>query len=128
MQFIPNGVDKLCCALCNRGTDCVILIASAFKIFTESFKLLVGCKVDLVRRNNLGTLCKLGVEFFKLFVDNFKILNGVSAFAACGIDDMHEKSAAVNVAEEFVAETHAVACTLDKSGDIRHNERTAFTH
>ena len=100
----------------------MILISLFGKIFFESFKLFVACKVDFVCCNNLRTLCKLGVKLFKLLVDDFKILNGVSAFASCGINDMNKQTASVNMTEELVTETYSVARTFDKTGNIRHNE------
>ena len=35
---------------------------------------------------------------------------------------MHDQTAALDVPQEFVTESHALTCALDKSGDIRHDE------
>ena len=41
---------------------------------------------------------------------------------------MNEQTAALNMPEKFMAETYAVACALNESRDIRHNERIALAH
>ena len=41
---------------------------------------------------------------------------------------MQEHTAALDMAQKFVAETDAVARALDKSGDIRDDKRLALAH
>ena len=39
------------------------------------------------------------------------------------VDDVHDGGAALDVAQEVVAETAALAGALDQTGDVRHGER-----
>ena len=56
------------------------------------------------------------------------IAGAAAALTACGVNDMNKQAAAFNMAKKLVTETNTVACTLDKSGDIRHNEGIALAH
>ena len=64
----------------------------------------------------------------QLGVDGLKVLDRVAPLAAGDVHQMHEQAAAVDVAQEVVAEAGTVARTLDDARNVRHDERRTLRH
>ena len=79
-------------------------------------------EVALVCDDYLRTGRQIGAVLGKLGVYGVKVRNGVSALAAADVNDMHDEAHPFDVAKEIVSEPRALACALDKPGDIRNNK------
>ena len=64
----------------------------------------------------------------QLGVDGLKVLDRVAPLAAGDVHQMHEQAAAVDVAQEVVAEAGTVARALDDARNVRHDERRTLRH
>ena len=64
----------------------------------------------------------------ELVVDLLVIINGVASVHCGNINNVENKSAAFNVAEEIVSETDSFGSAFDKTGNIRHYKRAALAH
>lgn len=51
-------------------------------------------------------------------VDLLKVRLGVAALAAGDVNDVQQQAAALNMAQEVVAEADALRSTLDQTGDV----------
>ena len=87
-------------------------------------------RIALVGDNDLRTLRKLGAILLKLAVDDVVILNRIAILkTARHVDDMHDQSRTLNVAQELVTQTLALARALNKAGDVGNDVRIfAGTH
>ena len=78
--------------------------------------------IALVGDNDLRTLRKLGAILLELAVDNTVILDRIAILkAARHIDDMHDQGRALDVAQELMAQTLALARALNEAGNVGDN-------
>ena len=84
--------------------------------------------VGLVGDDDLRAGGKLGGILRKLCVDRVKVRDGVAPLAAGNVDDVDEQAAAVDVAQEVVAEARALSRTLDDAGNVGHDEGNALVN
>ena len=79
-------------------------------------------RVALVGDDDLRTLRKLGAILLELTVDNAIILDRITILkTARHIDDVHNQSSALNMAQKLMAQATALARTFDKAGNIGDN-------
>ena len=87
-------------------------------VLLELLDLLGACNVALVAQHDLRTVRQLGTEPGQLVVDLLKVRLGVAALAAGDVNDVQQQAAALNMAQEVVAEADALRSTLDQTGDV----------
>ena len=76
-------------------------------------------RVALVGNDDLRALRKLGAILLELAVDNAIILDRIAILkSARHIDDVHNQSSALDMAQELMAQATALARTFDKAGDV----------
>ncbi len=80
---------------------------------------LRGQRVGLAQRDDLGLAGKLVTIGFELVADGPVRLARVLAGA---VDEMEQHAAALDVAEEAVAQPGALVRALDQSGNVRQHE------
>ena len=79
-------------------------------------------RVALVGNDDLRTLRKLGAILLELAVDNAIILGRIAILkSARHIDDVHNQSSALDMAQELMAQATALARTLNKTRNIGDN-------
>ena len=93
------------------------------QLFQQRFVLH---NVGLVRDHDLRARRQLGGILRQLGVDGVEVRNGVAPLAARNVHDMNEQAAAVDVAQEVVAEARTVRRALDDAGNVRHHEAHAL--
>ena len=71
--------------------------------------LVRGQQVGLVGNNDLRTRCQKLAVAGKLGVDLLNVVDRVAALTACRVNQMQQQSAAINVAQEVVAQTGTLA-------------------
>ena len=64
----------------------------------------------------------------QLLADGVKVRHRVPALAARHVHHMDQQAAAVDVAQEVVAQAGALAGALDDAGDVRQHEGDALLH
>ncbi len=128
LQAVVDQTRKLPHALHGGGGDGHEGQALALHIPAEAVDLLLGGQVALVAHHDLGALGQRGAELCQLLVDLLKVLDGLTALAAGDIHDVQQQAAALHMAEEVVAQTDALAGTLDEAGDIGADKACALTH
>ena len=92
--------------------------ALGFDITLELLDLLRGGNVALVAQHNLRAVGQLGAEACQLMVDLLKISLGVTALAAGDIHHVQQQTAALDMAQEVMAQTHALGGTLNQAGNV----------
>ncbi len=85
-------------------------------VLLELLDLLGACNVALVAQHDLRTVRQLGTEPGQLVVDLLKVRLGVAALAAGDVNDVQQQAAALNMAQEVVAEADTLRSTLDQTG------------
>ena len=87
-------------------------------------------RVALVGNNDLRTLRKLGAILLELAVDDAIILDRIAILKTTRhVDDMHDQSRTLNVAQELVTQATALARALDQTGNVGNDVRIfAGTH
>ena len=87
-------------------------------------------RVALVGNNDLRTLRKLGAILLELAVDDAIILDRIAILKTTRhVDDMHDQSRTLNVAQELVTQALALARALDQTGNVGNDVRIfAGTH
>ena len=88
----------------------------------------IFCKVNFVTCNNLWTFCKLRIEFFEFSIDCFKVLDRISSFTTCNVNNVNKHSATFNVTKELMTKADTFSSTLDKSRNVSHNKALFRTH
>ena len=79
--------------------------------------------VDLVERDQPGPVLEAAVPG-QLVLDHVEVVDRVAAgLHRGGVDDVHQRRAALDVAEELVAEAAPLAGPLDQAGDVGDGER-----
>ena len=79
--------------------------------------------VDLVERDQPRAVVESAVRR-ELVLDHVEVVVGVaSGLDGDGVDHVHDGRAALDVAEELVAEAAALARALDQAGHVGHGER-----
>ena len=76
-------------------------------------------RIALVGDDDLRAFRKLGAILLELAVDDAIVLDRIAILKTTRhIDDMHDESRALNVAQELMAQALALARTLDKARDV----------
>ena len=98
-------------------------------MLSEGLQLaLVVQQIGLVGHRDLGPVGQLHAVLLQLGVDGVEIGNGVPALAAGHVHQVDQQAAAVDVAQEVVAQAGAFAGALDDAGDVRHDEADTLVH
>ena len=79
-------------------------------------------KIRLVAHHDLGPPGQLRRIILQLLVDGIKVRQRVPALAAGDVHQVHKQAAPVNMPQEVVAQTGALAGPLNDAGNIRHDE------
>ena len=87
-------------------------------------------RVALVGNDDLRTLRKLGAILLELAVDDAIVLNRIAILKTTRhVDDVHDQSRTLNVAQELVTQALTLARAFDKTGDVSNDVRIfAGTH
>ena len=128
LQAVVDQARQLPHALHGGGRDGHKGQALALHIAAEALDLLLGGQVALVAHHDLGALCQLGAELCQLLVDLFKVLHRLTALAAGDIHHMQQQAAALHMAQKVVAQTDALAGTLDQAGDVGADKAGTLTY
>ena len=80
------------------------------------------------RPRSWGRVASSGLYCRSSCVDGVEVRHGVPALAAGDVHHVDEQAAAVDVAQEVVAQAGALAGALDDAGDVRHDEGDALLH
>ena len=81
-------------------------------------------RIALVGDDDLRTLRKLGAILLELTVDDAVILNRVAILKTTRhVNDMHDQGRALDVAQELMAQTLALARTLDQTRNVGNDVR-----
>ena len=99
-----------------------------FAVFFHAGNLLGGSHIGFVAGNNLGASRQFGAIHRQLFVNGFKILNGVSPFAACYVHNVNQQPTTFHVAQELVTQSHPFAGAFNQTGNVRHYKGGTFSH
>ena len=91
-------------------------------------KRRVRKNVGLIGHYDLGPRGKLRAVLAQFCVDGVEVCHRVPALAAGGVHNMDQKTAAVDMAEEVVAQARSVGGALNNAGDIGHDEGDALLH
>ena len=97
-----------------------VFAAFAFKLFQVFFRAVY---VAFVQRDDLRKRGQLFAVLFELGVDLLKIFVRVAPFRTGNVDDVHEHSGTLDVAQEIVPQPRARSRALDQPRDIRRDER-----
>ena len=87
---------------------------------------IVHEKVGFVERDDLRKRSEAFVVLFELGVYGAVVGDGVSALAAGNIDNVDDEPRAVDVAQKLGAQSHSVACALDKPRYVGDDERAVI--
>ena len=128
LQAIVHKARQFLHALHGGGRDGHEGQTLALHILAESFDLLLGGQIALVANDDLRTLSQHRAELCQFLVDLLKILDGLTALAAGDVHHMQQQAAALHMAQEVVAQTDALAGTLDQAGDIGADKACALCH
>ena len=105
------------------------LVAQRLHMGAEGIQLRrVHQKIRLVGHGDLRPCSQLQAVLLQLRVDGVKVRDGVPPLAAGHVHQMHQQAAPVDVPQEIVAQTRALAGALDDAGDVRHDEADALVH
>ena len=128
LQAVVHETRQLLHALHGGSGDGHEGQALIFHILAEGVDLLLGGQIALVAHHDLRALGQHGAELCQLFVDLFKVLDGVAALAAGNVHHMQQQAAALHMAQEVVAQTDALAGTLDQAGDVGADKAGTLCH
>jgi len=116
-------------ALMGGGGHGEELVAQRLHMGAEGIQLRrVHQKIRLVGHGDLRPCSQLRAVLLQLRVDGVKVRDGVPPLAAGHVHQMHQQTAPVDVPQEIVAQTRALAGALDDAGDVRHDEADALVH
>ena len=128
-QQLRDALHQLTRALMGGGGHLHKEVALLLHVGAESVQLLaVSQQIGLVGHHDLGTGSQLRAVLLQLCVDGFKVGDGVATLAAGCVHHVYQQAAAVDVAQEIVAETCTLTGTLDDAGDVRHHEADTVLH
>ena len=112
------------CAQLHKG------IALRFHMRAQPLNVLplLAKQIALVGRHDLRPLGQGWAVLAELGTDGVKILQRVAPLAAGHVHQMHQQTAAIDMAQEIMTQARALRGTLDDAGDIRHDEGRALVH
>ena len=126
-QHFRHLAHQLSCSLMRRSGDFHQRKALRFHMSPEPLQIFgVGHDVHLVGRHDLGTSGKIRAVLLELGVDGVKVRHRVPPLAAGYVYHVYQQAAAVDVAQEVVAEARTVRRALDDAGNVRHHEAHAL--
>ena len=64
----------------------------------------------------------------KLPIDRLEVLNRIPSLASRNVDQMHQKTAALHMAQKFMPESKAVARSFNQTGNVGHYIRNPFIY
>ena len=126
---MPRQVHQLLDALVGRCGQLRKQEAALLCVLADLLNRLtvIAQQVGLVGNNDLRTRCQKLAVAGKLCVDLLNVVNRVAALAACRVNQMQQQTAAVDMAQEVVSQTGTLACTLDNTRNIGHDEVLLLT-
>ena len=121
---LAHGVDQGGHADAGGGADREDAQATGLEVLADHVGDLVAVgDVDLVERHQARAVLEAAVPA-QLVLDHVEVVERVAArLDGGGVDDVHEGRAALDVAQEVVAEAATVGGTLDQAGHVGDGER-----
>ena len=129
LQLVPRQIHQLLDALVGRRGQLRKQEAALLCVLADLLDRLtvIAQQVGLVGNNDLRTRCQKLAVAGKLGVDLLMSSIGSAALTACRVNQMQQQSAAINVAQEVVAQTGTLARALDNARNVGHDEVLLLT-
>ena len=126
---MPRQIHQLLDALVGRRGQLRKQEAALLCVLADLLDRLtvIAQQVGLVGNNDLRTRCQKLAVTGKLCVDLLNVVDRVAALTACRVNQMQQQSAAINVAQEVVAQTGTLARALDNARNVGHDEVLLLT-
>ncbi len=129
-QLLCHDAHQAPGALSGAGGNLVQLAAGFFHMSPQPLQI-IGLRihdVGLVSGHNHGPVTEIDAVVLQLGADGIEILHRIPALAAGHVNHMNQKTAAVDVAQEIVAQAGTFGSTLNDAGDVSHDEGHALVH
>lgn len=120
LQLMPRQIHQLLDALVGRRGQLRKQEAALLCVLADLLDRLtvIAQQVGLVGNNDLRMRCQKLAVAGKLGVDLLNVVDRVAALTACRVNQMQQQSAAINVAQEVVAQTAPSLCALDNARNV----------
>ena len=124
LDDLGHREGQLAHPLAGRGGDLEDVEAAPAQLLDDEVGDVAAVgDVDLVERDQPGPVLEAAVPA-QLELDDVEVVDRVAAgLDGGGVDDVHQRGAALDVAQEVVAEAAALAGALDQAGHVGDGER-----